>query len=221
MGLLQYLASNPVVFFSLSITLIVAITIHEFAHAWVADKLGDPTPRHQDRLTLNPLAHLDPIGTLMILFIGFGWGKPVMFDPYNLKKPIRDAALIALAGPASNLLFATIIAILIPVLSAVFGLPLQIAETIGFIAIYFNVMLAIFNLVPVHPLDGSKIVLALLPKQMALEYEDFMRRYGTLVLIALIIPWSGTSAISALILPVINFVVNLFSAFSGMVGSLI
>jgi Zn-dependent protease len=221
MGLLSLLTSSPIAFLLLATTLIVAITIHEFAHAWVADKLGDPTPRHQDRLTLNPLAHLDPLGTLMIFLIGFGWGKPVMFDPYNLKNPEKDAALIALAGPASNLLLATLIAILIPVTSIFFGLPLQIVQTIGFLAIFYNVMLAIFNLVPVHPLDGSKIALALLPRQMSLEYEDFMRRYGTLVLIALIIPWSGTSAISALISPVINFVVNLFSALSGIIAGII
>src|SRR3989338_7102351 len=90
--------------FIVIIALLSAITIHEFSHAWVADRLGDPTPRLMGRVTLNPLAHLDPIGTIALLLIGFGWGKPVPFDPFNLENPRRDSALIALAGPASNLI---------------------------------------------------------------------------------------------------------------------
>src|SRR3990167_2370413 len=86
--------------------LIIAITIQEFAHAFLADRLGDPTPRAQGRLTLNPLAHLDPVGTLMLLIFRFGWGKPVIFDPYNLAHPRRDAGLISLAGPVSNIILA-------------------------------------------------------------------------------------------------------------------
>ena len=91
--------------------LIIAITVHEFAHALLADRLGDPTPRSQGRLTLNPLAHLDPLGTLMLFLFRFGWGKPVIFDPYNLAHPRRDAGIISLAGPASNILLATILAL--------------------------------------------------------------------------------------------------------------
>src|SRR3990167_10568404 len=88
--------------------LLIALTVHEFSHALVADKLGDPTPRLMKRLSLNPLNHLDPIGTLMLLFFHFGWGKPVPFDPFNLRHPRRDAALISLAGPVSNLILAAI-----------------------------------------------------------------------------------------------------------------
>lgn len=221
MGLISLLTSNPIAFFILASILIMAITVHEFAHAWMADRLGDPTPRHQDRLTLNPLAHLDPLGTAMIFLIGFGWGKPVMFDPYNLKNPVRDTAIVALAGPVSNLLLAAVIAVGMPLLSNVTGIPDQITQTIGMLAIFYNVMLAIFNLVPVHPLDGGKVVLALLSRQMALEYEDFMRRYGTIVLLALIIPWTGTSAISALITPVINVVTSLYGALSLLIAGVL
>jgi len=201
--------------------LVLAITVHEFAHAWMADRLGDPTPRHQDRVTLNPLAHLDPIGTIAILLIGFGWGKPVMFDPYNLKNPTRDAALIALAGPASNLILALILAILTPILGSILPVPAVAINAFGQLAIYFNVMLAIFNLVPIHPLDGGKIAVALLPRHLSLEYDDFMRRYGIIVLLLLIFPFGGQSAISALILPVITFVANWYMTLSAVVAQLL
>ena len=102
--MLGVLFNNPLSFLFWLVALAMAITIHEFAHAYTADRLGDPTPRLQGRLTLNPLAHLDPLGTLMLLLVRFGWGKPVQFDPFNLKNPRKDGALISLAGPASNLL---------------------------------------------------------------------------------------------------------------------
>jgi Zn-dependent protease len=202
--LLGLLFSNPIAFLIIAVGLVVAITIHEFAHAWVADKLGDPTPRYQDRVTLDPRAHLDPIGTLAIFIAGFGWGKPVPFDPYNLDNPQRDTALIALAGPVSNIVLAIALAILIHTgLLGFFALPA------AFI-IQINVMLAIFNLVPVHPLDGSKILMAFLPSDTAHEYENFMHRYGIFVLLLLIVPWSGgSSPISQLILPIIDFILNL------------
>jgi len=204
-GLLPILFSDPISFIIIAVGLIISVTIHEFAHAFVADKLGDPTPKYQGRVTLDPRAHLDPMGTLAILIIGFGWGKAVQFDPYNLKNPKKDTALIALAGPASNIMLATIISIVIGVLS-ISGILLSILITI----IFINVMLAIFNLVPIYPLDGSKIAQAILPKQMALEYEIFMRRYGNLVLIGLILPWNGTgSPISHLISPIIEFVTGI------------
>src|SRR3990172_11954241 len=100
------LFNNPLSFVFWLLGLTVAITVHEFAHAYAAERLGDPTPRLMGRLTLNPLAHLDPLGTLMLLIARFGWGKPVQFDPFNLRHPRRDSALISLAGPASNLIMA-------------------------------------------------------------------------------------------------------------------
>jgi Zn-dependent protease len=206
--MLNLLFSSPIAFAILAVVLVASITIHEFAHAWAADHLGDPTPRSQGRITLNPLAHLDPLGTLAILLIGFGWGRPVVFDPYNLKNPVKDAALIALAGPASNLILATIVAVafklgLLGFLS-IFG-----ASAIITLIVSLNVMLAIFNLVPVFPLDGEKILVALLPRTTAIEYSQFMRRYGMIVLLLLLAPWSGNSPISRLISPIIGFITNL------------
>jgi Zn-dependent protease len=210
MGLIGLLFSDPFLFAIVAVIIILAITIHEFAHAWMADRLGDPTPRYQGRVTVNPLAHLDPLGTALLFLVGFGWGKPVEFDPHNLKEPVRDAALVALAGPVSNLIMALLIAILIPAVSIYFSVPIDVARDILNLGVFYNCMLAIFNLVPVHPLDGSKILMALLPRRTALEYEHFMYRYGTIVLIALVFPFGGRPPISWLITPVINVLVALY-----------
>lgn len=182
----------------------MSITIHEFAHCWITDKLGDPTPRVRGRLTLDPRAHLDPLGTVMILFTRFGWGKPAPFDPYNLKNPVRDTALIAAAGPISNLTVALILSLLLN-LGLFPALWLQVAI---FQIMAINIMLAIFNLVPVYPLDGNKILSALLPRQTAIEYEEIMHRYGTFILILLILPFNGVSPVARLLSPIINMVLN-------------
>lgn len=183
------------------IGLVAAITIHEFAHAWVADYLGDPTPRSQGRVTLDPRAHLDPLGTIAILLTRFGWGKPVQFDPYNLEDPIRDTALIGLAGPVSNIFLASGLAAI-----RLVGVLPEIVNMALVPIIVINVILAFFNLIPVHPLDGSKILLALLPADTAREYEMIMHQYGLFILILMIIPLNGTSIVSQLIGPAINAV---------------
>ena len=180
--------------------LLIAITVHEFAHAWAADRLGDPTPQLQGRLSLNPLKHLDPVGTLMLLFFRFGWGKPVEFDPYNLRHPRRDAAVISLAGPAINLILATVLSLVLK-----FS-PSPLFSIFLYPVILININLAIFNLLPVPPLDGAKILYGILPREWADEYNDFMGRYGTILLILLIIPIGGSSLAINLILPVINLI---------------
>jgi len=204
--MIDILFSNPIAFAIIFPALLLAITIHEFAHAWMADKLGDPTPRYQGRVTLDPRAHLDPIGTAAIFLTSFGWGKPVQFDPYNLKNPSRDTALVALAGPASNLILATALGLLLKL-----GLLGGILAVAAYQIVFINVILAIFNLVPIYPLDGSKIIVPLLPKDSAWEYENFMKRYGMFILIFMIIPWNGASPISQLIGPVISLVTMLLT----------
>lgn len=194
------------------IALVVAITVHEFSHAFAAEHLGDPTPRLQGRLTLNPLAHLDPIGTIMLLIARFGWGKPVVFDPFNLRHPRRDAAIISLAGPVSNILLATACATALRLLFTyhlsliTFG-PLLSAFLQPIIIL--NVVLAVFNLVPIHPLDGFKIVEGILPEEGAREWHQ-LEGYGMIFLIFLIFPIFGpVSPISQIISPVINFILSI------------
>ena len=203
------LTQSPLLFLFAAISLLLVITVHEFAHAFMADKLGDPTPRLQGRLTLNPLAHLDPIGTLAILLVGFGWGKPVQFDPYNLKDHRREAAIISLAGPFSNFVLASLASM---ILRSAVSLSLP-AILIGFLTIFiqFNLVLAIFNLVPIHPLDGGKILSALLPKETSRSYDAFMYRNGLIILFLLLIfPFGGGSIIHTILGPVIDFFMRIY-----------
>lgn len=202
--MLSLLFSSPLAFFIIFPLLLLSITFHEWAHCIVTDKLGDPTPRAKGRLTLNPLAHLDPIGVVAMLLTNFGWGKPAPFDPYNLRHPVRDAALIAAAGPLSNITVAVVASLL---LKATLGSGLELASVVLVQLISINLLLAVFNLIPVGPLDGAKIVLALLPPETAIEYEDFMTKYGVLVLALLIFPWTGgASPVSQLVTPIVELI---------------
>ena len=202
--MLSTLFANPLLFLIWAVGLVLAISIHEYAHARAADQLGDPTPRSQDRLTLDPRAHLDPLGTLALLFLGFGWGKPVQFDPYNLRNPRRDSALIAIAGPISNLILAAVLAIVMRFVT------IDILYSVFSVLVIMNISLAIFNLVPIFPLDGEKILGGILPPDLYREYATIMRQYGTIILIFMLLPLAGgTSPISALISPVISFVSGL------------
>lgn len=184
------------------IIILIAVSVHEFAHAWAADRLGDPTAKLEGRLTLNPLAHLDPIGTITLILFGFGWGKPVPVDSYNLKNPRRDEALISLAGPMSNL----ILAIIIGLASNFITIPLNLNYSL--LAINFG--LAYFNLIPFSPLDGSKVLLALLPFETAQEAEEFLSQYGLVLLLVLFIPvFNGQSLIDLILVPLVNISIQL------------
>jgi len=216
--MLSYLFSNPLMFIFYLIALILAIAIHEFSHALAADFLGDPTPRLQKRLTLNPKAHLDPFGLLFLFFFGFGWGRPVEFDPFNLKNPRRDAAIISLAGPISNLILALILSIL---LKLFIFFEIKTLYTIGSLffvpMIYINVVLAVFNFLPVHPLDGFKIVGGILPEKQAKEWYE-LEKYGLIFLLMMFFPLGKSSMVDLLIRPAVGFLTNLLLPFpSGII----
>lgn len=197
--LIAALLENPLIGLSMLIGLIAGITIHEFAHAFSAYRLGDPTAKLEGRLTLNPMAHLDPVGTITLVFLGFGWGKPTPFDPFNLRNIKRDSALISVAGAATNLALAIVLSI--PYLIAHFSQTLNPTLNLIYIhlspIIFFNVILGVFNLIPVAPLDGFKVLAGLLPKEW---YEDWMQteRYGIFILLLLII----TGALGSFLFPI-------------------
>lgn len=177
-----YLLALMIDIIYLIIALAVCITVHEASHAWVAYKLGDYTAKMEGRVSLNPLRHMDILGTIMIFIAHFGWGKPVPFNYNNLKHPRRDSALIAMAGPTSNLLSAFIIAILIKHIP---NLPLFLSNLFGTI-FELSIILFLFNLLPIAPLDGSKLIGLVIPKSKENWYQDFLSK-GPMFLIILII----------------------------------
>lgn len=204
--MLDLLFTDPSTFIIIFGGIIIAIGIHEAAHAYTADYLGDPTPRSLGRTTLNPIAHLDPVGTMVILFTGiFGWGKPAPYDPFNLKDVRRDTALIALSGPVSNLLLAFLLSLIMRFIS----LPDPVALTV-FLLIRLNITLALFNLIPIPPLDGSKFVGIFMSNESALRYQT---RESPLMLLLLILPiFNGASIASIIISPVAGFLLRLLTA---------
>lgn len=200
--MLDLLFQNPILFFIWGISLVIAVTIHEFSHAFVADKLGDPTPKAYGRLSLNPLAHLDPLGTLAILIANIGWGKPVPVDSYNFANPKRDTLLVSLAGPASNFILAVILSLLM--------LFFPVTSILAVPMIILNVGLGIFNLIPIPPLDGSKILAGLLNNRQAFIWEQISNTYGFYLLLILVLPFfGGQSLLGTLISPLISLIVSL------------
>ena len=185
--------------------LIIAMTIHEYAHARVAYALGDYTPRLQGRLTLNPAAHVDPIGLLMLFIVHFGWAKPVQINPMNFSNPRRDDILVSLAGPASNLITA-FIALIILVLMAKIDFPFTEGVLMVFnLIIIYNINFAIFNMLPIPPLDGSHILRNLLPYELARQYE-YLERYSFIFLIIII----ATPVLSYVFIPLQRFILGIF-----------
>jgi Zn-dependent protease len=191
--------------------LIIAMSVHEFSHGWVAYKLGDPTAKYSGRLTLNPLAHIDPIGTVLLplfLFIAtngrfvFGAAKPVPISYWNLKNPKRDIIWIGLAGPLSNFIFAFLLGLMAKIISP-FALLSFILRQLAFI----NIVLGVFNLIPIPPLDGSRIVTGVLPDRLARNYIS-IEPFGFIIIIGLI----ATGFFNFLVWPI----VRLISSFLGV-----
>ncbi len=174
------------------VAIIAALTVHEFCHALAGRLLGDATAEREGRLTLNPLAHIDPVGFLMMIVVGFGWAKPVPFNPHALKHPARDSVLIALAGPASNVVLALVSAGLFAALVST-GIVAATSMLAVFLVVfmYMNGVLAVFNVIPLPPLDGSKLVDAffLVTRQRALA--EMYSRVGSFALIILVLMSAG------------------------------
>ncbi len=204
--------------------LVVGIAFHEFNHAFAANRLGDPTPARMGRLTLNPLAHLDPIGSLMMLVVGFGWGRPVQFNPRYLKDPQTGAALIGFAGPLSNFVVASLAAVPLKLGFIPIVFPSVQAEAVEFFdgadytglfltsVVIFNTLLGVFNLIPIPPLDGFKVALGILPRDMAAQLAR-IEPYGPGILMVLILlPFltgGQISILSDIMFPVISRIIQL------------
>jgi Zn-dependent protease len=188
--------------------IILGLTVHEYCHALVAHMCGDSTSKDQGRVSLNPLKHIDPLGFIMLIFVGFGWAKPVQFNEQNLRNPKTDVIKIALAGPLSNAVIAMVLSIIFSLLSLSAAIHItpawQILSEVFIYAIYINWGLFIFNLIPLPPLDGSHLLLHQLKRYPALY--NGLYKYGSLLLFALIIGSAVTKINFLPIWPVIQFI---------------
>ncbi len=201
------LRTPPEVLLLLVPVLLFALCFHEFAHAWMANKLGDPTAKHSGRLTLNPLAHLDPMGSLMILFVGFGWAKPVPVDVRYLQNPRIDMMKVSFAGPAANLLLAFVGGTIIRAQLVGGSLILMLV-----LFTQINIMLAVFNMIPIPPLDGSQIFSGLMVRKNP-DLVMKLQMYGPQILFGLILIgyFTEISPIWWAMSPFVNFFLFLFA----------
>lgn len=212
-GLTRYLTdTSELITLLLTIpAVLIAITFHEFAHAFAADKLGDDTPRRQGRLNLNPLSHLDPIGSIMLIFAGFGWGKPVEINPRNFTRKISMStgeAIVSIAGPLMNFLLAIVFSIIFFAIGR-FALAFALTQvgtiimTLINVTVIINVGLGVFNLIPLPPLDGSKVLRSILPH----KGREWLDRYSQIFYIVFLLLWI-TGIAGEIITPIINVVYN-------------
>jgi Zn-dependent protease len=203
------LFENPILFFSIIPILIFSFVIHEYSHAYSAYKLGDGSQKYKGRMSLDPRRHIDPIGFLMLMAVGFGWAKPVEINPYAFKKPERDNKIVAFAGPLSNFVMAFILTGIYVYLESNGNLSI-FSMTVLYYGIMINLFLMTFNLIPLPPLDGSKIFL---PRRILYKLE---MNYEQFRIIFLILIFSGTLG-RFIIIPVSGFVLDTFTTFFRMV----
>ena len=197
--MISLLTKDPLLFILVVVVMLISVSIHEFCHAFVAFKLGDPTAKYLKRLTLDPRAHIDPMGAICLLLFGFGWGKPVPFNPINLKNPRRDSALIALAGPSANFLLAIFMALVIRIIGSS-----GLISSFLYLGVFYNLFLGFFNLIPFGPLDGFKIVLGFLPNNLAIQWVQ-VESLGLYILLFLVI----TGSTSHILNPLVGFSLRL------------
>lgn len=227
LGSIDLLFQDPAAFFRyipllmalVGFALIVGITVHEFSHAFLAYRMGDWTGKRLGRLTLNPKAHLDPLGTLLLFVVGFGWGKPVPVNVHALNQGRRAMALVAAAGPLSNVVIAFLIAIPFKLGVLDWQSPgvldissvgsSEMFSTVLIFIIYLNLLLAVFNLLPFFPLDGSKILMGLLPESMS-ESMERLERFGPILLLIVIILdyMTGMGILWGFLGPIVNYLIS-------------
>ena len=194
--------------------ILVSLTVHEYSHGRVAYMLGDDTAKQQGRLTLNPIRHLDPIGTLFFYFMHFGWAKPVPVDPRNLKDPHRDMLFIAAAGPASNLVLALFAGFFLRFMGPLDQMEPGVFYLFGFLSItvYCNVALAIFNMLPIFPLDGSSVLKGLVPREAANKLSQLDKYFGIILLAVFLTDYfAKTRILSSIIGVPIGYMVKFFT----------
>ena len=191
--------------------LVIALVIHEYAHAKAADVMGDFTPRMTGRLTLNPMAHIDPIGLIMLLVVRFGWAKPVMINARNFRNWRQGELLVALAGPVANLLVAFISLLAMAVLFKL-GMFSEGVRLVLSMMVLFNINFAIFNMLPLPPLDGSKVLMVLLPGRLAYKLMS-LERYSFIILIFLMM----TSFLTMILIPLQRLVLSVFNLIIGVI----
>lgn len=207
MGLLNLLINDPLSFLLLALPLLYSIIIHELAHGWVASRMGDQTARLMGRLSLNPLRHLDPVGTVMLFLFGFGWAKPVPVNFHNLREPRKGMIMVSAAGIIANLMLAFLAVFLQRLLAPA---PSSVLETLLYYMAQINIILASFNLIPIPPLDGSKILMGFSPPRLQYALSR-LEPYGFFILIGLLYLGALNPLISlfrAIIMSIISLVLS-------------